>query len=324
MSSRTALVLETNPVITERYLDYTHDSDWRIMLKDTLNDFLEKLQHEKFNLIVAEESLLPQGIVQMMKSTGIPFLLASNTKHADIPTLPRNFNRTELLTVFDRLVPYVPEDPETEDTMQNTVVDDILSGLEDEEETFELTSDAVVAEPEKPHEEEKKDEAADSDSDFFGDGELFGDDGKNQEKPVENNDLFEFNTLKTETVESTGNQTSVPPSFDDFSGKESDIDNFVNSLSLEQEKVEEKTSETAEEYKPEITEMTANPLQNETKPEENEEKSELLSAEKSGKAELSDDVIKAEISAWLEKNARSIIKEIVIEQLASLSGKKDD
>ena len=53
MSSRTALVLETNPVITERYLDYTHDSDWRIMLKDTLNDFLEKLQHEKFNLIVA-------------------------------------------------------------------------------------------------------------------------------------------------------------------------------------------------------------------------------------------------------------------------------
>lgn len=315
MSSRTALVLETNPVITERYLDYTHDSDWRIMLKDTLNDFLEKLQHENFNLIVAEESLLPQGIIQMMKSTGIPFLLASNTKHADIPTLPRNFNRTELLTVFDRLVPYVPDDPETEDTMQNTVVDDILSGLEDEEETFELTSDAVVAESEKPHEEEKKDEAADSVSDFFGDGELFADDGKNQEKPVENNDLFEFNTLKTETVESRESQTAVPPSFDDFSGKESDIDNFVNSLSLEQEKDEEKTSETAEEYKPEITAMTANPLQNEAEP---------LSAEKGSKAELSDDMIKAEISAWLEKNARSIIKEIVMEELASLSGKKDD
>ena len=47
MASRTALVLETNPVITERYLDYTHESDWRIMLKDTLNGFLEKLQQER-------------------------------------------------------------------------------------------------------------------------------------------------------------------------------------------------------------------------------------------------------------------------------------
>ena len=151
MSSRTALVLETNPVITERYIEYTGDSNWRIMLKDTLNDFLEKLQQEKFDLIVAEESLLPQGIIQMMKSTGIPFLLSTNNKNPEIPTLPRNFNRTELLTVFDRLVPYVPEEPETEDTMQNTVVDDLLSGLEDEEEAFELTPDAVVPEPEKPH-----------------------------------------------------------------------------------------------------------------------------------------------------------------------------
>ncbi len=321
MASRTALVLETNPVITERYLDYTHDSDWRIMLKDTLNDFLEKLQHEKFNLIVAEESLLPQGIIQMMKSTGIPFLLASNNKNPEIPTLPRNFNRTELLTVFDRLVPFVPEDPETKDTMQNTVVDDILSGLEDEEETFELTADAVVTEQTKPVEleEEKQDEAADSVSDFFGDGELFGDDDKAWEKPAEESGLFDtlkpepdedsglFDTLKpaVEVSESEKSATFAPPSFND-----GDIDSFVNSLSLEKE--EEKPVE-ADEYKPTITEITPNPLQNEVKPEEKPEK-----------AELSDDVIKAEISAWLEKNARNIIKEIVIDQLASLSGKNDD
>ncbi|MBR6421186.1 hypothetical protein IKS86_00535 [bacterium] len=302
MASRTALVLETNPVITERYLDYTHNSDWRIMLKDTLNDFLEKLQQEKFNLIVAEESLLPQGIIQMMKSTGVPFLLATNNKHPEIPTLPRNFNRTELLTVFDRLVPYVPEDPETEDTTQNTVVDDILSGLEDEDNAFELTSEAVVAEPEKPIEKEKKDEAADSAADFFSDGELFGDD-----------DSEVFETLKPviEVSESEKNKTFTPPSFDDFSEKESDIDNFVNSLSLEKE--EEKPIETAYEYRPETTQTTQNTLQDEVKPEE-----------KAEKAEISEDIIKAEISAWLEKNARSIIKEIVIEQLASLSGKNDD
>ncbi|MBQ3367950.1 hypothetical protein IJG44_03495 [bacterium] len=305
MASRTALVLETNPVITERYLDYTHDSDWRIMLKDTLNDFLEKLQHEKFNLIVAEESLLPQGIIQMMKSTGIPFLLASNNKNPEIPTLPRNFNRTELLTVFDRLVPFVPEDPETEDTMQNTVVDDILSGLEDEEETFELTADAVVTEQAKPIEEEKKDEAADSVSDFFGDGELFGDDDKTKENPDEDSDVFETLKPAIEVSESEKSTAFTPPSFND-----GDIDSFVNSLSLEKE--EEKPVE-ADEYKPTITEITPNPLQNEVKSEEKPEK-----------AELSDEMIKAEISAWLDKNARSIIKEIVIEQLASLSGKNND
>ena len=301
--SRTALILETNPVITERYLDYTNESDWRIMLKDTLNDFLEKLQHENFNLIVAEESLLPQGIIQMMKSTGVPFLLSSNNKNPEIPTLPRNFNRTELLTVFDRLVPYVPEDPEKEDTgLEDTTVNDLLSGLEDEEEALELTSDAVIAEQEKPveeHEEEKKDEAADSASDFFGDSELFGDD----------DDSEVFETLKPviEVPENEKSKTFTTPSFDDFSGKESDIDNFVNSLSLEKE--EEKPIET-DEYKPEITEMTAEPLHNEVKQEE-----------KTEKAELSDDVIKAEIAAWLEKNARSLIKEIVLEELASLSGK---
>ena len=305
MASRTALVLETNPVITERYLDYTHDSDWRIMLKDTLNDFLEKLQHEKFNLIVAEESLLPQGIIQMMKSTGIPFLLASNNKNPEIPTLPRNFNRTELLTVFDRLVPFVPEDPETEDTMQNTVVDDILSGLEDEEETFELTADAVVTEQAKPIEEEKKDEAAGSVSDFFGDGELFGDDDKTKENPDEDSDVFETLKPAIEVSESEKSTAFTPPSFND-----GDIDSFVNSLSLEKE--EEKPVE-ADEYKPTITEITPNPLQNEVKSEEKPEK-----------AELSDEMIKAEISAWLDKNARSIIKEIVIEQLASLSGKNND
>lgn len=314
MASRTALVLETNPVITERYLDYTHDSDWRIMLKDTLNDFLEKLQQEKFNLIVAEESLLPQGIIQMMKSTGVPFLLSTNNKNPEIPTLPRNFNRTELLTVFDRLVPYVPDDPEKEDTMQDTVVDDILSGLEDEEETLELTSDAVVAEQAKPIEEKKKDEAADSVSDFFGDGKLFGDDDKTKENPDEDSDVFETLKPAIEVSESEKSTAFTPPSFND-----GDIDSFVNSLSLEKE--EEKPIETAAKTATDAdsadllfgAEVTANPLQNKVKPEE-----------KAEKPELSDDVIKAEVSAWLEKNARSIIKEIVLEQLASLSGKNDD
>ncbi|MBO7127009.1 hypothetical protein J6W78_05650 [bacterium] len=346
--ARTALVLETNPVITERYLDYTHDSDWRIMLKDTLNDFLEKLQHEKFNLIVAEESLLPQGIIQMMKSTGIPFLLATNNKNPEIPTLPRNFNRTELLTVFGRLVPETQADPEIEDfEKEDTTINDLLSGLEDEEETFELSSDAVVTEPEKPLEEEKKNEPEDSVSDFFGDGELFSDEDKTPETPNEEKNLF--NTIKpaTEVSENKKSKTFNSPSFNNR-----DIDSFINSLSLDKEdgktafekimeeeptleqKVEthtndkgsdllfgnqddnESPTDSADKYQPETTNVTANPLQNEVELEDN--------AEKSTKTGLSDDAIKAEVSAWLEKNARSIIKEIVMEQLASLSGKNND
>ena len=322
MSSRTALVLETNPVITERYLDYTHDSDWRIMLKDTLNDFLEKLQHEKFNLIVAEESLLPQGIIQMLKSTGIPFLLSSNTKNPEIPTLPRNFNRTELLTVFDRMVPDVPDVHVVEDIeKEDAAVNDLLSGLEDEEDTFELTSDAVVLEPEKPHEE--KNDAADSATDFFGDGELFGDEDNNQENTNKSDDLFDLGAPE-ETVKIEKDTTFAPPSFDDFPGKKSDIDSFVNSLSFDREEekpILENVAENDGEYKPETTEVTVNPLQNEIKTEKDEPP---VTAEKSVKSELTDEMIKAEISDWLEKNARSIIKEIVLEQLASFSGKKDD
>lgn len=305
--ARTALVLETNPVITERYLDYTHDSDWRIMLKDTLNDFLEKLQHEKFNLIVAEESLLPQGIVQMMKSTGIPFLLATNNKNPEIPTLPRNFNRTELLTVFGRLVPEAADDPEVEDfEKEDTTINDLLSGLEDEEETFELTSDAVVTEAEKPHEE--KNEAADSDADFFGDGDLFGEETKTQAPSEENTDLFETLKPEIEVPESRKSTNFTPPSFDN-----NDIDSFVNSLSLDKE--EEKNSGTSVEtgQKNDSDDFLFGDLPN----------SDFKTGEKAEK-ELSDDVIKAEVSAWLEKNARSLIKEIVLEQLASLSGKNND
>ena len=115
MSSRRALVLETNPVITERYIEYTNDSDWRVMLKDTLNDFLEKLQKENFDLVVAEESILPQGIIGMLRSVGVPFLLSSNTKNPEITTIPRNFNRTELLAVFNKLVPNVQKELPSEE-----------------------------------------------------------------------------------------------------------------------------------------------------------------------------------------------------------------
>ena len=321
MASRTALVLETNPVITERYLDYTHDSDWRIMLKDTLNDFLEKLQHEKFNLIVAEESLLPQAIIQMMKSTGIPFLLSTNNKNPEIPTLPRNFNRTELLTVFGRLVPEIQEEQVSGDTVnEDDTVNDLLSGLEDEEETFELTSDAVVAEPEKPHEE--KDTAEDPAADFFGEGDLFGDEEKTQEKPEENNALSDTLKPTIDVSEKEKSRNFTPPSFND-----KDMDSFISSLSLEKEEEkpaferiieEEPTLKTAVETQKNNTDNDSDMLfgdETEAKP---------FTAEEETKPELSDDVIKAEVSAWLEKNARSIIKEIVLEQLASLSGKNND
>jgi len=368
MASRTALILETNPVITERYLDYTHDSDWRIMLKDTLNGFLEKLQQEKFNLIVAEESLVPQGIIAMMKSTGIPFLLSTNTKNAEIKTLPRNFNRTELLTVFDRMVPPLPEETnENDDEDEKTdTVHDILSGLEDNEEAFELTSDEVVSGHKPAENTAESDLFGNSfdEEDFFSDETGTTDKGSSEFQPVTDNKNVDF---QPETVSSTRQEDKktfqVPPS--SFDDNDNEIDSIINSFSNEfrtepsgntvpeaagidlKPKAENTANQTAavennsdfddflfgdssdnefktessSEYKPEITKVTPIPKQDIEKPEEPRQTAKTVTANTETEP---DNEIKAAVFEWLEKNARSIIKETVLEQLASLSGKNND
>ena len=326
MATKTALVLETNPVITERYLNYTHDSSWRIMLKDTLNGFLEKLQHEKFNLIVAEESIVQQGIISMLKSTGTPLLLATNTKNPQIQTLPRNFNRTELLTVFDRLVPdsAVKNDlPDSSEDEDNTVTE-LLAGLEDEEEPFELSSDAVIAEPKAPQNEEA--DIDDLFSDNSAETDLFGDfpneenglsgsgnDAEIQPQPQETpapetaqEPAAEPEKPEPETMENKETVFQAPPSFEDFNGNMSGIDDFVSSLSLERNNEKEEE----EESRPFVTPAPAE---------------EPTYDKPQAQAAIPDEsAVKAAVFEWMEKNARSIIKETVLEQLASLSGKNND
>jgi len=340
MASRTALVLETNPVITERYLDYTHDSDWRIMLKDTLNGFLEKLQQEKFNLIVAEESLVPQGIIQMMKSTGIPLILSSNTKNAEIQTLPRNFNRTELLTVFDRLVPPVleefneSEDEKTEPFGGNDEVHTILSDLEDDDDDFfELSSNDVVLEPSNAQQPENTKENNDFeilhdssqsfDNDFFGDDDLKSGDAEKIEETPQPQHVEEKPESEKESPKD--NLFAPPPSV--FDDDNTEIDDLVNSLSVD--------------FKPKDTVKSAGTDLKEEKVYEPEEvKSDGIGSEdflfgggnphdefatgsEKPHTEASSSEIKAAVTEWLDKNARSIIKEIVLEELASLSGKNN-
>ncbi|MBP5407412.1 hypothetical protein J6Z19_09785 [bacterium] len=384
--ARTALILETNPVITERYLDYTHDSDWRIMLKDTLNGFLEKLQQEKFSLIAVEESLVPQGIIQMMKSTGIPLILSTNTKKADVQTLPRNFNRTELLTVFDRLVPQIKEETEEENGEKNKSsgghdeVHAILSDLEDEEEDFfELSSNDVVLEPSNTqHEEEivEKDDGRISDSSF----ETFERNGFDSEEFMSDEQNVEPDTVNLESTEKNEKKSSksnlfAPPPLSVFDERNSEIDDLVNSLSvdfkpkdgnnainlsLKEEKTEKKSEEKVENRTEEETEENQsighngkdfddflfgnssaqefNMDNDEENHEEtvgikpvskhNDEKTAEINndseTETEKTADTSDGAIKAAVNEWLNRNARSIIKEIVLEELASLSGKNND
>lgn len=293
MSSRTALVLETNPVITERYLDYTSDSTWRIMLKDTLNDFLEKLQHDQFDLVVAEESILPQAIIQMMKSIGVPFLLSSNNKNPEIPTIPRNFNRTELLTVFDRLVPDIKVEEAPQDTPKDEgAAKELFSGLEDEdEETFELTSDAVILDPGKTHGEETEENKTSENpfeiSDNDGETDLFF---RDDDDSVMSGKPFEFRPEITETA--------------------------MNPLQSEPE-TEEKPEET-------VSERPEEPEEEESVEAEKTVAEQYAPAENGTDADSADDAVKAAVKEWLDKNARSIIKEIVLEQLISLSGKNND
>lgn len=377
MAQRTALVLETNPVITERYLNYTHDSQWRIMLKDNLNDFLEKLQHERFNLIVAEESLVPQGIISMLKSTGVPLLLSTNTKNQETPVLPRNFNRTELLTVFDRLVPdFVEETPKQNEEHEDDKVNEILSGLEDEDDFFELSSDSVVLEPSQDQNNENtgKNNLFGDQDDLFStsDDNLFDNKNNSVESSESSSkttgdsfddDEFLSDSAEPETNGTTGNIAEkekkssrfAPPPPSVFNEKDDEIDNLVNSLSVdfksvkteenaqsaetgktskkqntfqpnnnfdtflfnEDEPKEFSIDEAEEPEKPEITLVTPIPAdgrETETAPEPAEQKSGSGSSE---------DIIRTEVRAWLDKNARSMIKEIVLEQLASLSGKNN-
>ena len=377
MAQRTALVLETNPVITERYLNYTHDSQWRIMLKDNLNDFLEKLQHERFNLIVAEESLVPQGIISMLKSTGVPLLLSTNTKNQETPVLPRNFNRTELLTVFDRLVPdFVEETPKQNEEHEDDKVNEILSGLEDEDDFFELSSDSVVLEPSQDQNNEntgknnlfgdRDDLFSTSDDNLFDNKNNSVDSSESSSKTTGDSfddDEFLSDSAEPETNGTTGNIAEkekkssrfAPPPHSVFNEKDDEIDNLVNSLSVdfksvkteenaqsaetgktskkqntfqpnnnfdtflfnEDEPKEFSIDEAEEPEKPEITLVTPIPAdgrETETAPEPAEQKSGSGSSE---------DIIRTEVRAWLDKNARSMIKEIVLEQLASLSGKNN-
>lgn len=403
MAQRTALILETNAVITERYLSYIQDSDWRILLKDSLNGFLEKLQQEKFDLVVAEEVLVPQGIVKMMQSTGIPFILSTSTKKEGIQNLPRNFNRTEMLTVFNRVAPVkaepsLPEEKEEEHTTEITMLDP-LAGLEDlEEEPFELTSDAVLLEPEP-----KKNEAGNIGNSF----ETPPADPDNEEEEILGSDI-DLHTVSTGNLQEFERKNKenlfAPPPIDLSSGN-SDIADLVASFSLD------RTTDSAEPKKtvndPDTTApvITAAPADNKEKEaaeeqeetaeekneaadflfgsesketddllfgSENSETDDLLFGNSSADnnpgeftltphfapkqerpapeptpepaegpaprpadvpeeeaapakgAEPSDSVIREEIRSWLDKNAKSIIKEIVLEQLADLSGKHND
>lgn len=306
MSSRTALVLETNPVITERYLEYTNDSDWRIMLKDTLNEFLEKLQQEQFDLIVAEESILPQAIIQMMKSIGIPFLLSTNTKNPEIATLPRNFNRTELLTVFDRLVPAAQDEKRT-DSAKNDAADanELFSGLEDEEgEAFELTSDALILDPGKQSGEEKEAEKNTPSETLF------------EDESSSENALFEDEKTPETPVATPFDTADADDDAKFLFGDDKEDEDFRPEVTL----VSRPSEDEPEEKVFERTAVQEEPAE----PEETAEE-EPVTPGSTAEAEVSDDdPVKAAVKEWLDKNARSIIKEVILEQLLSLSGKNND
>ncbi len=164
-------------------------------------------------------------------------------------------------------------------------MNDILSDLEDEEEPFELTSDAIVTEAAKQNIEPlKEDEGNNPVDDFFNDDSLFEDAGRNVE-------------FKPETGMTT------PP----YQNEEPAGESTEEQLETPKEEPEEEQLETPKE------EPVKEPLENEPAPQE--------SPAAEGSAD--NDPVKAAVKEWLDKNARTIIKEIVLEQLASLSGKNN-
>ena len=348
MSEKKALIFETNAVLNERYLLYLQDSSWRILFKDTMNSFLEKLQEERFDLIVAEADLLPDGIVKMIASIGTPLILSSNDKIDGVETIRRNFNKDELLAAFNKLVPPDEESSEEEEELvleQFAELEDTDSGDEavidlgedDKLEEFTLTPHI---EPSAPGEGKPQPE----DIPMMQDIEPTSLVNDNDDEPLEFTLRQHIEpSAQTESDDSepfggsTGSFTATqeaddfaaPPSEDDESENGPSIKSLLDSLNIK------KTAKKESKEMPEEDMIENSPLLNDNLEEKDSDDNgaelfkEIHNLHKPAQPEEpkpaapsgDDETIKRYVFEWLDKNAKAIIKETVLEQLEEITKK---
>ena len=350
MAERMALIFETNAVLNERYLLYLQDSGWRVLFKDTMNSFLEKLQDDRFDLIVAEADLLPDGIVKMIASIGTPLILSSNDTIDGVETIKRNFNKDELLAAFNKLVP--PEDEEESD--EEGVLPEQFADLEDtdsgDEAVFDLNKKNKLEEfTLTPHIEPSGNGGGD---------ETFPEDvtlkqnieptslvNDEEEEPLEEFTLKqhiepsapEENDDSTLFGDSAGGFTvtpeessfAAPPSDDSESENGPSIKSLLDSLNIK------KGGKKESKEMPEEDLIENSPLLNDNLEEgasedngaelfseiHNLHKQEQPQGNQQAAPAGDDETMKKYVFEWLDKNARAVIKETVLEQLEEITKK---
>ncbi|HNZ52528.1 MAG TPA: hypothetical protein PLD55_05230 [bacterium] len=150
MKEKSLLLFETKELTAQKYFDFLKDTPWEIYHKQNLETFLETLQNDTFDLIIVEESMVPEEVVALLAESDTPVILSTNSsKTGRLTTILRDFSSADLINAIGKSsflkivrqkdgVSY--EEPEHDDEDEPVLLEPVFE---------ENSLDAVVLTPEK-------------------------------------------------------------------------------------------------------------------------------------------------------------------------------
>jgi len=322
MKEKSVLLFETKELTAQKYFDFLKDTPWEVYHKQNLETFLETLQNDTFDLIIAEESMMPEEVLSLLAELNIPVILSTNSvNNKKLAAISRDFSSSDLINAIGKAsflkivrlkngVSY--EEPKQDDEDEPVLLEPVFE---------ENSLDAVVLTPEKsdvktkssweiPERKEPEhghvvEKEAQQEKTIFSTQPFQKEDiSKPLDKEDKNADFLFDDDYKYDekSTEVEKKQAVQKPAFDN--NMANDFEAILNDkpLNIPNTKAAEFEIETHEDK---------------IRAPEPPEKEQIV--EKQPEKPAPDG--KEEIVKWLEKNGRQIIKEIVLEQLSKLSGK---
>ncbi|MGI6395167.1 MAG: hypothetical protein ACOX2F_10670 [bacterium] len=103
MGEKLLLLFETNELLATKVFDFLREAQWEIHHKQDLEPFLEALQSQKFNLVIAEESKIPKEIIPFLVELDTPVILStSSAVETSLTTIGRDFSSAELTNAIGK------------------------------------------------------------------------------------------------------------------------------------------------------------------------------------------------------------------------------
>jgi hypothetical protein len=150
MKEKSVLLFETKELTAQKYFDFLKDTPWEIYHKQNLETFLETLQNDTFDLIIAEESMMPEEVLSLLTESNIPVVLSTNSvSNKKLAAISRDFSSSDLINAIGKAsflkivrlkdgVSY--EEPKQDDEDEPVLLEPVFE---------ENSLDAVVMTPEK-------------------------------------------------------------------------------------------------------------------------------------------------------------------------------